>query len=211
MIIQLAGAGIGSGLAADLPPLTATIADGAPTVFAVETDERPMLLSMLIGARVRADVGQVTIDGRDDATALRAATALVDTPFVSEPPAGVSLATVVREELSFSDQSTSRRAVTAFLNSHGLAAYARVPIRALPPTDRIRLFAELALLRDGVRCLVVTSPERHGAAPARWYSALTAIADRGITVVVVTDVLTKNALRKLGAQDASAPVESSQS
>lgn len=205
MTISLNNAGIGSGLGAAIPPLTFTISNGQPTVIAVETDERPMLLSMLIGGRVRAETGRVTIDGRDDADALREATALVDTPFVSEPPAGVALATVVREELSFSDRPTSRSAVDTFLRTHMLSDYAKLPIRSLPPTDRIRVFTELALLRHGVRCIVVTSPERHGADPSEWYSALTDIADRGFSVVIVTDALTRNYLLSLGAQDGSAP------
>lgn len=204
MIIQLDSVAKGNGLAADVPPLTATITDGAPNVIAVETDERPMLVSMLIGGRLRADSGTISIDGRENYDALRAATAIVDTPFVSEPPAGVSLATVVREDLSFSDLPNGRRALHDFLDSHGLADYARVPIRALPPTARIRLFAELALLRDGVRALLVTSPERHGAAPAEWYGELAEIAERGIGVVIITDALTSEALLKLGAQDALA-------
>jgi hypothetical protein len=208
VIIQLLDISKGTGLGADVPPLTATITDGAPSVIAVETDERPMLVSMLIGGRLRADSGTITIDGRENYDTLRASTAIVDAPFVSEPPPGVPLRTIVREELSYSDQPTNRAAVTDFLQQHGLADYAAVPIRSLPPTDRIRLFAELALLRAGVRCLIITSPERHGAAPAEWFGVLCAIANRGITVVIITDVLTSQALAGLGALDASAPIES---
>jgi ABC-2 type transport system ATP-binding protein len=204
MIIQLTDVAKGSGLGASVPPLTATIAGGAPSVLAVETDERPMLVAMLIGARLRPDSGTITLDGRSDDDQLRTATAIVDAPFVSEPSAGVSLANVVREELSFSDQPTSGRAVSEFLAAHGLTDYARVPVRALPPTTRIRLFAELALLRDGVRCVIVTSPERHGAAPSEWYETLLRISERGIAVLVIADVLTSQALLRLGAQDASA-------
>ena len=208
MIIQLTDVAKGTGLAADVPPLTATITDGAPSVIAVETDERPMLIAMLIGGRLRADSGVITIDGRENYDTLRAAIAIVDTPFVSEPPAGISLATVVREELSFSDRSNSRRAISDFLAAHGLAEYAKVPVRSLPPTIRIRLFCELALLRKGIRCLVVTSPERHGAAPREWYSVLSSISDRGIAVVILTDVLTGETLLGLGAQNAQAPANS---
>ncbi|MDQ1543606.1 MAG: hypothetical protein QOK08_1244 [Actinomycetota bacterium] len=206
MNITLEAAAIGSGLGAAVPPLTLGIADGAPTVIAVETDERPMLVSMLIGGRVRADSGRVRIDGLEDASALRAATALVDTPFVSEPPAAVSLSTIVAEELSYSDLPTSARAVAEVLRTHGLTDYARLPVRSLPATERIRLFSELALRRDGVRCIVVTSPERHGADPAEWYPTLAGIAERGIAVAIVTDALTRSFLLTLGAEDASAAV-----
>lgn len=205
MRIELLEAAIGQGLGAAVPPLSIAVPDGRVTVIAVETDERPMLVSMLIGARIKPDSGRVLLDGSNDPGALRAVTALVDTPFVSEPPAGVALATVVREELSFSDLSTSRETVLSILRRNGLEQYAGIPVRALPATDRIRIFAELALLRSGVRCLVITSPERHGAVPEEWYAVLSDIADRGIAVVVVTDALTRQSLLALGARDGAEP------
>lgn len=203
---------VGSGLGAAVPSLTLSLAtDSAPYAIAVESDERPLLVSMLLGGRLQADSGRIMIDGREDANRLRRRTALVDTPFVAEPPAGISLASVVAEEFSFSDQSTSSASVTDFLTRHGIADYAKLPMRALPPVDRVRLFSELALLRDGVDALIITSPERHGADPAGWYPALAAIADRGVLVAIVTDVATRDLLIALGARDAYAIPESSQS
>jgi DNA invertase Pin-like site-specific DNA recombinase len=79
-----------------------------------------------------------------------------------------------------------------------------VPIRSLPATDRILLFCELALLRDGIDALIITSPERHGGEPAQWYAALAALAERGVTVVIVTDAATADLLVALGARDALA-------
>jgi hypothetical protein len=148
------------------------------------------------------------VDGAPDVEALRGRTALVDTPFVAEPPAGVSLASAVAEELSFTGRLASRRAVADFLDGHGLRDYAKLPIRALPAVERVRLFAELALLRPGIEALILTSPERHGAAPDGWYPALAEIADRGVTVVIVTDVATSDILIRLGADDATAVLES---
>jgi ABC-2 type transport system ATP-binding protein len=199
---------LGEGLGADLPPVTLTVGPGEPFVVAVESDERPLLVSMLLGARLRPDAGSILVDGTPDLDALRAQTALVDTPFVVEPPAGVSLASAVAEELSFSGRPSSRRAIAAFLDEHGLRDYAKLPIRILPAVDRVRLFAELALLRPGVRALILTSPERHGAAPDGWYPALADIASRGVTVVIVTDVATSDILIRLGAHDATAILES---
>ena len=71
---------------------------------------------------------------------------------------------------------------------------AKVPVRSLPPAARIRLFCELTLLREGVEALVLTSPERHGGDPAAWSPTLTAIAERGVTVIVVTDLPTSELL-----------------
>jgi ABC-2 type transport system ATP-binding protein len=202
--ITLDAATIGEGLGADVPSLSLFVPAGIVSVVAVETDERPMLVSMLFGGRVRADSGSVLVDGRDDPAELRERTALVDTPFVSEPPAGVSLATTIAEELSFADKPTSRAAVDRVLDRHHLADYAALPVRSLPATARIQLFTELAVLRPSVDTIVLTSPERHGADPAEWFPTLVDLTDRGLTVVVVTDSLTRNSLLSLGANDATA-------
>ena len=185
MRITLDEAAIGTGLGAAVPPLTLT-ADAGVTVLAVETAERPLLVSMLLGGRLRADSGTIVTDS--------SRVALVDTPVVAEPVPGVSLMSVVTEEFSFAGRPASRGAVRAFLEEHELLGYAKVPVRALPPADRVRLFSELALLRDGVEALVVTSPERHGGNPADWFGTLTAIGERGITVIVVTDLPTAELL-----------------
>jgi ABC-2 type transport system ATP-binding protein len=185
MNITLTDAAIGSGLGAPVPPLTLDAGPGV-TLLAVETAERPMLVSMLLGGRLHVDSGSVETDS--------AKVALVDTPVVAEPVPGVSLMSVVAEEFSFTGRSASRSAVRAFLEQHELLGYAKVPVRALPPADRVRLFSELALLRDGVEALVVTSPERHGGNPADWFGTLTAIGERGITVIVVTDLPTAELL-----------------
>jgi len=81
-----------------------------------------------------------------------------------------------------------------------------VPVRALPPTSRTRMFSELALLRPAVTALIVTSPERHGGDPAEWYDSLAAIAERGITIVIVTDAATRGLLLGYGARDALLPI-----
>ena len=190
MRITLDAAAIGSGLGAAVPPVS-LVAEPGITVLAVKTAERPLLVSMLLGGRLRPDSGSV------HPADLRDRVALVDTPVVAEPTAGVSLTSVVREEFSFAGLATSRGAVRAFLEQHELFGYAKVPIRSLPPADRVRLFSELALLRDGVDALVITSPERHGGEPADWFAALATIAARGITVVIVTDTVTADALASL--------------
>ena len=200
MRVTLDAAGIGEGLGADVPPVTLDLTDGAPIAIAVEGDEQPLLVSMLLGGRLRADTGRVLLDGRDDLDRLRERTALVDTPWVAEPTAGVALHTIVMEEFSFAGMTSSRRAVHGFLARHGLIDYGPLPIRALPAADRIRLFSELAVLRDGVTMLIVTSPERHGAAASDWYAPLAEIASRGVLVAVVTDVATASTLVSLGAR-----------
>jgi hypothetical protein len=197
MTIELTDAAIGTGLGAAVPPLTLTITPGSPIALAVETDERPLVVSMLLGGRIKPDSGTVT----PDLATIRAMSALVDTPFVAEPPAGVSLGVIVGEEFAFSRR---RGSVRRFLTEHGLADYEKIEVRALPPADRVRIFTELALLRAGVTTIILTSPERHGGSPADWFDYLTLVAGRGVTVIVVTDSATRDLLVSLGARDALA-------
>jgi ABC-2 type transport system ATP-binding protein len=77
-------------------------------------------------------------------------------------------------------------------------------MRAVLPADRIRLLCELAVLRKGVDGIIVTSPERHGGEPTEWYGPLAALAERGVTVAIVTDYATAGMLVALGARDGSA-------
>jgi ABC-2 type transport system ATP-binding protein len=205
MRVQLLQAAIGSGLGAAVPALDLIVDGPVPVVVAVQTDERPLLVSMLLAGRLRCDSGRVLVDGREDADQLRRRTALVDTPVVAEPTAGIALKTIVAEEFSFAGLPTSGRTVRSFLTDHDLADYTSLPVRTLPPADRIRLFSELAVLRDGVDGLVVTSPERHGGEPSQWYGPLAALAERGVTVTIVTDYATAEILVSLGARDGAAP------
>lgn len=204
MRITLEATGIGVGLDAAVPALDLELDGEIPLVVAVETDERPMLVSLLIGGRLRPDTGRMLVDGREDVDELRRRSALVDTPIVAEAGAGIALGTIVAEEFSFAGLATSRRAVRLFLAEHGLAEYAALAFRALPPAERIRLFSELAVLRPGVAAIIITSPERHGAAPESWYPAVEAIAARGILVAIVTDAATSARLLTLGARDGGA-------
>lgn len=212
MRIQLHAAGVGAGRDAEVPALTVAIAPGAPVVIAVETDDRPKLVSLLLGGRLRPTTGAVTIPSdhapahagddehrRDaDAAQLRRRVALIDTPFTSEPPPTVALRTVVAEELAFAGRPSGRRAVRAVLERHGLADAATRPMGVLPAAIRIRLLVDLALARPDVESLVLTAPERHGGDPGAWFPALAERARR-LAIAVVTDVPTAAALEALGA------------
>jgi len=209
MRITLDGAAIGEGLGADVPTTSFTVQSGTPVALAVEGDELPLLISMMLGGRLKPQSGRVLIDDLDDDDLLRARTALVDTPWVAEPSPGIDLRVIVAEEFSFADQPTGRKAVDVFLSRHGLEDYATLPMRALPAGDRVRLFSELAVLRNDVGCIIVTSPERHGAGVEEWYEPLVGIAERGILVVIVTDVATSATLTALGAALPTFPPDAS--
>ncbi len=184
MRVRLSGVAKGRDDAA-LPRTTLGYATGALTLAEAETAERPTVLGLIASGRMRPDRGEVTIDGRPDAARLRREIALVDAPAVSEPPPGVTLAGVVAEELMFAGRWASAKATARMLEELGAASDARTRMADLAPATRVRVLSELALLRPGVRGLVVVSPDRHGGEPAAWQAHLTRIAERDIAVLAV--------------------------
>lgn len=184
MRVRLSGVAKGRDDAA-LPRTTLGYATGGLTLAEAETAERPTVLGLIASGRMRPDRGEVTIDGRPDAARLRREIALVDAPAVSEPPPGVTLAGVVAEELMFAGRWASAKATARMLEELGAASDARTRMADLAPATRVRVLSELALLRPGVRGLVVLSPDRHGGEPAAWQAHLTRIAERDIAVLAV--------------------------
>lgn len=191
--VTLAGAGVGSGRAAALPPVSATFGPHAPTVLATEGGSRPTVLSLVASGRMKLDAGSVAAvdeNGRRlSASRLRRAVALIDTPLVAEHSDDVSIATVVREELALA--ARPRRAD----RPHGYSD--PTAFGSLPADERLRLLIDLALRRADVEGLVVTSPERHGGDPDRWWRVVRETASRGIAVLVVTDAATEAHLMRL--------------
>lgn len=181
--VEVQDAGVGSGPAAALPPVSTAFRSGSVTLVATEGGQRPTVLSLVAAGRMKPDTGAVSLDAA-------AHVALVDTPTVAEHPADVTVAVVVREELALA----GKRGTRAQLHRLGLTEWARRPFGALPATDRIRMLGELALLRPGVEAIVVTSPERHGGDPLAWHRELRIFAGRGMAVLVVTDAATVRAL-----------------
>ncbi|RKR76148.1 hypothetical protein [Frondihabitans australicus] len=188
MRLTLDSIGIGDGPGAALPATSAEATADRPGVAAVETEGAPTLASLIAGGRMRPETGRVLLDDADDPAAIREAFALVDTPTVAEPFADLTVATVVREELALADQVSSRENARLLLDAIGLAEHERTRVRALPTEARIRLLCELAILRPGVRGLIVTSPERHGGDTSAWWSVVTDMSARGYAVLVVTGV-----------------------
>ena len=127
MLITLTGAAIGSGLAAAVPPITLAAGTGV-SVVAVETAERPMLVSMLLAGRLRAETGAVLVDGADDPDELRRRTALVDTPVVAEPTAGLRLSTVKVQSARLVQATAAATATPA-----GREAWSFTLVSAQPP------------------------------------------------------------------------------
>lgn len=186
MTLELDHVGIGEEPGAALPVVSAVAAPGRPGVIAVETEQAPVLASLVAGGRMQPDTGRVLLDGHEDPAAVRKAFALVDTPGVAEPFPVMSVKQIVREELSYAGQRPSRSHVDTVLDELGIQHYADTHVQRVPTEVRVRLLVELALLRDGVTGLVLTSPERHGGAVEGWFAVVRDVARRGVTVVLVT-------------------------
>lgn len=170
---------------AALPPTTAAFQTGQAVLARAETEQRPTVLGLIASGRMRPDAGTVTIDGASDYAAMRKRIALIDAPDVCEPAPDVTVAGIVAEELMFAGRASHPIAVNHRLNELGASEYARWAIGTVPPTVRIRLLSELALMRKGVDGLVIVSPDRHGGDPVEWWRFARDLAARGIAVLVV--------------------------
>lgn len=170
---------------AALPPTSVAFANGQAVLARAETEQRPTVLGLIASGRMRPDAGVVTIDGATDYRAMRRRIALIDAPDVCEPAADVTVAGIVAEELMFAGRASHPIAVNKRLSELDASEYARWDIGTVPPTVRIRLLAELALMRKGVDGLVIVSPDRHGGDPTEWWAFARELAGRGIAVLVV--------------------------
>ncbi|MGH1526293.1 hypothetical protein ACRAWC_20475 [Leifsonia sp. L25] len=92
---------------------------------------------------------------------MRRRIALIDAPDVSEPTADVTVSGIVAEEPHVRRLRASHPlAVSRMLRELNASEWARYAIGTVPPTVRIRLLAELALLRkgaDGLSCVVAST------------------------------------------------------
>ncbi|MGD8169591.1 hypothetical protein ACEXOS_020450 [Herbiconiux sp. P16] len=171
-----------------LPATSLVFESGRVTVVVAETGDQPTVLSLAASGRMVPDSGSVSLDGVADAASVREAIALVDAPEVSDPAADLLLRSVVTEELMYAGRSTSRATVAAVIDQAGGAAYAGVRMGDVPAAVRVRVLAELAAFRRGVRGIVITSPDRHGGDPREWLAVATDLADRDFAVLVVCGV-----------------------
>jgi hypothetical protein len=180
-----------------LPPTSLEFESGAATLARAETERRPTVLGLIASGRMRPDAGTVTLDDRTDYAGLRRNIALIDALGVSEPAADLTVAEVVSEELMFAGRLGTRRAVAVVLDELGLADEARANLADLAPASRVRLLTELAVLRDDVRGLVLTSPDRHGGDPLDWWRTAGELAERGYAVLVIAGDASAHAITNL--------------
>ena len=168
-----------------LPETSLEIESGHARFVLAETEQRPTVLGLIATGRMRPDSGEVTIDGARNASDLRLRMALVDAPDVSDPHPGVTVATVVGEELMFAGQPATPIHARRWLAELGFDDIAGNPIGTVSPAARMRILCELAVLRDGVEGFVLVSPDRHGGRPDGWWRIASEFADRGFAVLVI--------------------------
>lgn len=66
MTLELDHVGIGEEPGAPLPVVSAVAAPGRPGVLAVETEQAPVLASLVAGGRMQPDTGRLLLDGHED-------------------------------------------------------------------------------------------------------------------------------------------------
>lgn len=190
---------------AALPATSLTFETGRAVCARAETEQRPTVLGLVASGRMRPDAGAVSIDGATDYASMRRRIALIDAPDVCEPSPDVSVAGVVAEELMFAGRAGGPIAVGRRLRELGASEYARHAIGTVPPTLRIRLLAELALMRAGVEALVIVSPDRHGGDPIEWWRFAQELAGRGIGVLVIAGDASASAIAAADAAETPEP------
>lgn len=169
-----------------LPETTLEMHTGRVELAAIETEQRPTVLSLIVSGRMKPTTGSVSIDGVASRRDLRRRVAIVDAPDVSEPHADVRFAEVVAEELMFAGRMPAPWAVRDWLDEHGMREQERVPMGQLDPATRIRALSELALLRAGIDGLILVSPDRHGGDPLEWWHIASEIAARDVAVLAIS-------------------------
>lgn len=159
-------------------------------------------LALVATGRFVPSSGTVRLDGAAvPPSALRARTAVVDVPGISEPDDALSLADVVAEGLALAGRRSLPRDVTRWLEERSLAEDRGRRVDQLPGVVRTAVLAALATEDPDVRFVVLTLPDRHGGEPSGWWETARTLAASGLGVLVQC---TRSSARDLGVDLAPA-------
>jgi len=177
------------------------LATGECVLVAGEPGQGHTGLALVATGRLAPFQGEVTLvddNGDPDPTParLRAATAVVDLPGVTEPEDMLTVGTVVGESLALARRNALPRAASRWLAEHRMADLEGTRVDALPGRIRTALLTALAVERTSVRFLVLTLPDRHGGEPSGWWGVAQAFASAGYGVLTQC---TRSSARDLGA------------
>ena len=114
-----------------LPETSVAFVSGSARLAIAETEQRPTILGLLAAGRMRPDTGEVLLDGKRDAAALRRRVALVDAPDVSDPAGDVTVAGIVAEELMFAGRRSDPVAALRRLDELEARDLARIEVGIL--------------------------------------------------------------------------------
>jgi ABC-type hemin transport system ATPase subunit len=177
-----------------LPPTSLTVDEGELAFVHGEPGAGITAFGLALTGRMTPATGLVTLDGRTGAAKLRATSAVVDAPGVTEPEGSLPVRMVVAEELSIGKLPAGKEAVARWLDEHDLAGRAGVRFEHLSPAERTGLLTALAAARPGVRLLVLDTPDRHTSDVESWAGLAKEYAGRGFAVVVLTATMPPGAL-----------------
>ena len=189
MEIELDRVAVGGRHGPMLTPTSLRLRSGERMLVVGEPGHGHTALALAATGRLRASSGTVLLDGRSTSSrrverALRATTAVVDVPGISEPYEALPLRTLVAEELGLAGHRAYPRDVEAWLVAHDLLADAGRRVELLPAAVRTTVLTELAASRPGVGALALTLPDRHGGHPREWWALAADLARRGFAVLV---------------------------
>ncbi|MCB7136328.1 hypothetical protein [Cellulosimicrobium marinum] len=180
-----------------LDPVDLTWSTGECVLVAAEPGHGHTALALVATGRYVPSAGTVRLDGVPARAAeLRAVTAVVDVPGVSEPDDALTVAAVVAEGLALAGRRSLPGDVTRWLGDHSLLADRARRLDQVPGVVRTALLAALAAERDGVRFLVLALPDRHGGEPSGWWEVARTLASSGLGVLVQS---ARSSARDLGA------------
>lgn len=195
-----------------LPPTSLSVEAGQLAIVHGEPGVGVTAFGLALAGRIKPTGGTVTLDGAlagASAAKLRELVAVVDAPGVSEPDDALPLRVVVGEELALAHRPAGKDDVARWLADNGVAAFANTRFENLEAPVRTRLLTTLAASREGIRMLVLDTPDRHTSDVGGWSGLAAEHAERGLAVVVLTATTPLIALPEppalVGQQDQPAP------
>jgi len=190
-----------------LPPTSLTVGEGDLAIVHGEPGVGVTAFGLALAGRLKPTTGTVHAEGAD--AGLPELVAVVDAPGVSEPDDALALRVVVGEELALAHRPAGKEDVARWLAAHDAAPFAGTRFENLAPALRTRLLTELAAERQGVRVLVLDTPDRHTSDVGSWAELAREQAGRGLAVVVLAATTPLSALpfepARLGATEQPEP------
>ena len=196
-----------------LPPTSLTVESGQLAIVHGEPGVGITAFGLALAGRIKPTTGTVTLDdamATASATKLRDLVAVIDAPGVSEPDDALPVRVVVGEELALAHRPANKDAVARWLTENDAAAFANLRFESLTAQVRTRLLTTLAASREGIKMLVLDTPDRHTSDVDSWSVLAREHAERGLAVVVLTATTPLSALAappaRIGQQEQPEPL-----